>query len=172
MIINRYFYKRLITIHYDPSIGGDEPLISKLRVAVSKVDFAKKLQDNILNAYSRYVSAVQAPRTSLLSETITNRTIERLKLPYAILCDAPNPSYGIEDKLQFIPEPKRLLKNYSNRLDFGSRVSEVYNTVYYHLMNISAKGRIFCYPTIRDPLLAALGPEIIKECVEKTINEF
>jgi HD superfamily phosphohydrolase/tRNA A-37 threonylcarbamoyl transferase component Bud32 len=171
MVINRNFYKRLITIHYEPRPGDVEPFLLKLRSASRRPGFAKKLQDNIRDAYSAHVGALHAPPTSLLGEPIINETIMLLQTPHAILCDVPDPSYGIEHQLDFIPEPDRLLKNYSNRLDFGARVSEVYNTVYGDLMHIAAKGRIFCHPVIRNPLLAALGPEEIDACVKKTVKE-
>jgi len=39
-------------------------------------------------------------------------------------------------------------------------------------MNIASKGRVYCHPEIRDSLMAALGPEGIKNCVDKVVSRF
>lgn len=39
-------------------------------------------------------------------------------------------------------------------------------------MNIAAKGRVFCDPRVRDTLMAALGPDSIRDCVRGTAEDF
>ena len=109
---------------------------------------------------------------SLLAPTITDKAIEILTLPKKIICDCPEPVHGTSDILRFIPEPQRLQKNYFRRVKAGERVSEVWKQVYFKLMDIASKGRIFCHPDIKDTLMATLGPDIIQECLESVIKEF
>jgi hypothetical protein len=171
MLKKRYYYKRILTIHSEPIKQNVPDLLTKFRSASSKSVFNMKLTQNIMRKYEHFIATTHYPKVSLLKPEITNNTIELLRAPLPILCDCPTPIFGIEESLQFIPAPRRLLKNYSNRTTFGERVSEVYNQVYFSLINIAAKGRIFCRPEIRDPLLSALGPEMIKKAVEETIKE-
>jgi len=37
-------------------------------------------------------------------------------------------------------------------------------------MNITAKGRVYCHPSIRDNLMAVLGPEDIRKIIFKVIE--
>ena len=108
---------------------------------------------------------------SKLSPEKTNKTIEMLTTPKKIICDCPSPNYGTSDKLRFISEPQRLQQNYFTRGTTGERVSEVWNEIYFKLMNIASKGRVFCHPDIRDTLMAALGPTGINDCLIKMIEE-
>ena len=39
-------------------------------------------------------------------------------------------------------------------------------------MKIVAKGRIYCHPDIRDTLMAALGPDIIKQCLTEVLDAY
>ena len=104
----------------------------------------------------------------------TDKCVEILSTPKKIICDCPEPVYGAseKDKLRFIPEPQRLQKNYFIRANIGERVSEVWREVYFKLMNIASKGRIFCHPDIRDTLMAVLGPDLIKNSLQSVIREF
>jgi HD superfamily phosphohydrolase len=172
LIKNRSYYKRILTIHYDPSDNGSEDsLISKFRVAVKKPDFNEKLQQKIKMEYFNFISHTQFEKVSLRSPEITDYTLERLSFPNQILCDAPEPSFGTKKNiLRFIPEPHRLQKNYSSRTEAGNRVSDVWKQVYNRLMNITAKGRVYCHPSIRDNLMAVLGPEDIRKIIFKVIE--
>jgi hypothetical protein len=60
-------------------------------------------------------------------------------------------------KLRFALEPKRLMQNYSSRVELGEHVSEVWQQVYFRLMDIASKGRIYCHPEVRDAIMAALA---------------
>jgi HD superfamily phosphohydrolase/tRNA A-37 threonylcarbamoyl transferase component Bud32 len=171
LIQARSYYKRIFTIHYNPSDNGaPNSLLNKFRNAIKKADFNKKLQEKILKEYLDFLSHTHYDKVSLLSPEVTDITIERLKLPNQILCDAPEPSYGTEKNiLRFIPEPHRLQRDYKTRKEAGNRVSEVWKQVYNRLMNITAKGRVYCHPEIRDNLMAALGPDDIRKIINKIV---
>ncbi len=94
-----------------------------------------------------------------------------LQKPDRILCDCPNPPYGTKEKLRFLPEPERLQRNYLTRVEVGERVSEVWQQVYFKLMGIASKGRVYCDPLIRDTLMAALGPEAIRDTLREVVEE-
>lgn len=172
LIKNRFYYKRIFTIHYEASDNGSEnSLISKFRIAVKKPDFNIKLQNKIRDEYFHDISLTKYEKVSLLSPEITDFTLTKLSLPNQILCDAPEPSYGTaKNILRFIPEPHRLQRNYSSRQDAGNRVSEVWKQVYNRLMNITAKGRIYCHPEIRDNLMAVLGPDDMRKIIIRVIE--
>lgn len=171
LIQNRSYYKRIFTIHYDPTDNGlSNSLLNKFRIAVKKEGFNSKLQEEIKKEYSNFIFHTQCNNVSLLAPEIIDKTLERLFLPNQILCDAPEPSYGTtKNILRFIPEPQRLQKNYPSRKEAGNKVSDVWKQIYNRLMNITAKGRIYCHPEIRDSLMAVLGPDDIRRIIERII---
>lgn len=133
----------------------------------------EKLQKEIKEVFERKTSSVNnSQQYFLLASDEINETIERLADPRKIICDCPCPAYGADDdeKLKFIPEPQKFQRNYYVRTAAGERVSDVWNGIYYELMNIVSKGRVFCHPDIRDALMAAIGPGDIRECSEKVIR--
>lgn len=175
MVKNRDYYKRILTIHSYSNIlqeKGMKSLLDQFRQTYNKIGFQDKLQKKILERFENYIFHTQhLPKVSVLARDRTNKVIEILSTPKKIFCDCPEPTYGTLEKLKFIPEPKRLQKNYFIRSKVGERISEVWNEVHFNLMNIAAKGRVFCYPEIRDTLMTALGPDGIKECLESVISE-
>lgn len=167
LIKMRIFYKRILTIHTGkPAEEGKKSLWERFQSGLKTTGFEIRLQKEILNKYKNFIGQITHSRVSLLSPEITDKTILELEKGNKILCDCPEPSYGAKESLRFVPEPERHLKNYSSRMEIGDRVSEVWYQVHFKLMNIASKGRVFCHPDIRDPLMAALGPEGIRECVE------
>ncbi len=173
-ILNRNYYKRLATIHYEVDGGkGDSVDLNKFREVVKHPEFNEQLQEKIMENYVSFLEMTQSKRVSLLSPELTDRAIEILKQPNQILCDAPPPSFGSKkDNLRFIPEPHRLQRNYYSRKQAGHRVSDVWDQVHYNLMNIAAKGRIYCNPEIRDNILAALSPKNIKKIVKDLLESY
>ena len=171
-IKDRKYYKRILTIHSEPSKeeNGKTTLLDRFRSTSKKLRFQEILQSEIRKAFQSFLDESESKRESLLSHTKIDFTLEMLEKPKTILCDCPDPSsvYGTTDKLRFIFEPKRLHHNYFIRSETGERVSEVWNQVYFRLMNIVAKGRIFCHPDIRDTLMAGLGPQRLIRCLEVT----
>ncbi|MDD5224085.1 MAG: protein kinase [bacterium] len=173
MIQDRSIYKRILTIHNEnPEEEEKESLIIKFRNLIKESSFQIALQNKIKEAFENFVSGTSYRKVSMLAVENTSLVLDILNTPKAIICDCPEPVYGAKQKLRFIPEPERLHKNYLIRVKTGERVSEVWNKVFFRLMNIASKGRVFCNPEIRDTIMAALSPENIKECVENTIREF
>jgi len=174
-IILRNYYKRLITVHFEVSKSEGKQLtfLDKFRNAAYKIGFNDKLQKEIRSSYLEFISHTSLPKLSLLAPNITDETLTILNTPDQILCDTPNPNFGSEDNyLRFIPEPQRLQKNYYAREEAGNRISDVWQQVHFSLMNIAAKGRVFCNPHIRDNILAALSPKELYKILEKVVIEF
>ena len=179
MIEQRNYYKRMLTIHIysieEAEEQGKLSLLIRFRNVYKKTGFQKRLQDKIRESFqSQLYHLAPYAKVSLMAPEKTDKCIEILSTPKKIICDCPEPVYGAgeKDKLRFIPEPQRLQKNYFVRANIGERVSEVWKEVYFKLMNIASKGRVFCHPDIRDTLMAVLGPDLIKDCLEHVINEF
>lgn len=172
MLKLRKFYKRILTIHsYQSPAQGKKSLLDKFRYVLNKPGFQDSFQNRIREAYENYLEQTQSSKISLLAPKITNKAIEILNEPNKILCDCPQPQHGAKEMLRFIPEPQRLQKNYFIRGDTGERVSEVWNQVYYKLMDIVSKGRIYCHPDIRDTIMATIGPDGLKSCLENVIED-
>jgi HD superfamily phosphohydrolase/tRNA A-37 threonylcarbamoyl transferase component Bud32 len=165
MIKNRNYYKRILTIHsYKSQDEGKTSLLNEFRDICRDPNFQQSLQEKIKLELDQYATK-SYPKTSLLSDEKISKTLSILSNPQMILCDAPLISTGSESNLHFIPEPQRLQKNYFDRAETGQRVSEVWNKVYFNLMDIVSKGRVYCHPDIRDQLMASLGPKGIETCV-------
>lgn len=172
LIKHRNYYKRILTIHSYPSHGeGKESPLDRFRRVYNKPHFQESLQQEITEVFKNQLS-VKDPKVSLLAPEKTNKTIELLSTPKKIICDCPRPIYGTREMLRFIPEPQRLQRNYLTRADAGERVSEVWDESHFKLMNIVSKGRVFCHPDIRGTLMAAIGPDEIKKCLEKVIEKY
>ena len=56
------------------------------------------------------------------------------------------------------------------RVSVGDRVSEVWQQVFFKLMEIASKGRVYCHPDVRDTVMAALGPEGVGAALGETIK--
>lgn len=173
MIKQRNYYKRILTIHSEPEPEeGKVSFLERFRKIFERAEFQENLQSKIRTKFEDYVSHTESPKVSLLNPEQVNKVLEILDTPKKIICDCPGPSYGTDDKLRFVPEPQRLRRNYYARYKAGERVSEVWNQIYFKLMNIASKGRVFCHPDIRDTLMAAVGPGGIEECLMDTIQQF
>jgi HD superfamily phosphohydrolase len=168
----RDYYKRLATIYLDsePEAGGKQPYLDRFREACGKAGFNDDVQERIRNLLDASLAQLEGPVASALAPDRRNLALELLKEPGKILCDCPKAPYGTNEKLLFIPEPRRLQHNYMTRVRVGERVSEMWEHVFFRLMNIAAKGRIFCDPRIRDTLMAAVGPDSIRDCVRKVVD--
>jgi HD superfamily phosphohydrolase len=170
LIKSRRYYKRILTVHRHIEEEGKQPLLDRFRGSQGRGELESQLQAALRTKLIDHRRAVAGPRETALSPENADKAIALLESPGAILCDAPEPSIGTTaEKLRFIPEPKRLLRNYSSRLVVGERVSEVWQEVHHRLMNIASKGRVFCHPDVRDTLMAALGPEGIRTALEDVI---
>jgi hypothetical protein len=168
----RDYYKRLATIHSEPEVSGRQSLVDRFREASAKSGFNAELQSRIRTQLVAHLAQIEGPSTSALAPDRANEVIEVLNRPGRILCDCPSPPYGSNETLRFIPEPQRLQRNYFSRVEVGERVSEVWQQVFFRLMNIAAKGRVFCDPRVRDTLMAALGPDSIRNTVKALVDEF
>lgn len=172
MIKERKYFKRIVTIHHEETAeSGKKTFLELFREATGKVGFAKTLQQQIMKALATELDHIQTSRLSILAEQRTKPVLKMLSEKEWILCDAPKPSYGTAGQLRIIPEPQKLHQNYWTRAEAGMRVSEVWNQVYFNLMNIAARGRVFCHPEIRDILTAALGVKRLKNIVQEVVNE-
>lgn len=172
MIKLRSYYKRILTVRNEPDKSvekGRETFLDRFRAVHRKPSFQDELQKAIIEKFKVFLAHNSYSKTSLLAADRTEKTQEILSMPQIIICDCPKPVYGTDDALRFIPEPQRTHRNYFTRSGIGQRVSEVWNEIYFELMKIAAKGRVFCHPDIRDTLMAALSPEEIQECLEKVI---
>ena len=173
MMRNRNHYKRICTIHSEsPTEHGKKEFVDEFRQFMNYENFQENLQKCIADRFENYVNIDGTPKVSLLSPDKTDKTVELLSKPKMILCDCPSPIYGTKDKLRCIPEPQRLQKNYLLRSNTGERVSEVWTQVFHLLMNIASKGRIFCHPDVRDSLMAAIGPNVIEECLKNNVDKY
>lgn len=168
MVRERNYCKRILSIH--PSSASDEISLEQFRRGLEQNGFSDKLQQVIRRKFDSYLAALEQPGYSVLAPDLVNKTAQELRKPGRIICDCPKPSIGAKEKLRLIPEPKRLMKNYYRRADAGERVSEVWAGVHNRLMETASQGRVFCHPDIRDTLMAALGPEGIKEAVRETLQ--
>jgi HD superfamily phosphohydrolase/tRNA A-37 threonylcarbamoyl transferase component Bud32 len=175
LIKQRNYYKRILTIHSEVASHGEgrESLLDKFRSRHRRAGFQEALQKEIKDTLDNFIAGTApSSRVSLLAPERTNHVSELLTKGKRIICDCPRPVYGASEMLRFIPEPERLQKNYQARVATGERISEVWEQVYFRLMNIASKGRVFCHPDMRDSLMAALGPEGIRTCVEKVVARF
>lgn len=172
LLKRRNYYKRILTIHITKEELDKKSDLQRFREIIKKAGFQECLQKDIMNRFRTYLDSTQSSRLSMLSPEKINTTVQIMAEPKKILCDAPEPSAGSEDLLRFTPEPQRLHKNYEMREKIGERVSEVWERVHFTLMNIAAKGRIYCHPDIRDTLMAALGPESLREILFSVIKKF
>ena len=174
LIKNRNYYKRILTIHHNTKGQNDRIIIDDFRDAINnnRKQFNEKLQAIIKEKYMNIISAMDPQlKVSTLSRDITDRTLLMLEKPNMIICDAPKPSLGINGKApRLIPEPQRLQHNYINRRDVGNMVSFVWEDIYLKLMNIAAKGRIFCHPEIRNNIMAAMNPKILQLSLEEALK--
>jgi len=174
MIKERNYYKRILTIHDEEAAEkGKATLLMKFRNTYKKEGFQETLQTEIKQAFLQYTDSISPDaKVSSMAPKYIDNTIKMLSDSKNIICDCPIPNYGSDRSLEIIPEPKRQLKQYLTKKSSGQRVSELWNEVYYKLMNMAAKGRIFCHPDIRDTLMSSIGPEVIKNCLTATINSY
>jgi phosphohydrolase domain-containing protein len=173
MILRRDYYKRVLTVHSEfKNEEGKEPLLGLFREAVKREGFNSALQERLRAKLGQHLAQVSGPQASSLAPGRRNKVLEVLGEPSMVLCDCPRPPYGTREKLRFIPEPDRVLRNYMTRVSIGDRVSEVWQQVFFKLMQIASKGRVFCHPEIRNTLMAALGPEGIRDVLIETIKVF
>jgi len=172
MIKARNYYKRILTIHNYGEEEGRPSLLEQFRENHRKPGFAARLQELIRKHLEEYLSGTSGPASSALGPEIRSEVLELLGQPGKILCDCPNPQYGSRQKLRFIPAPQRLRQNYLPRIDVGDRVSEVWQQVFFKLMGIASKGRVFCDPRVRGTIMAALGPDCILRSVRAVVREF
>ena len=166
MINERRYYKRIVTIHDDEPRKGKDTFVESFRKAHNKKGFNALLCKTLIEVF------LETTKNAITQNTYTNtdsidKTLSLLQTPNAILTDCPEPSYGGKDVLSIIPEPQRLYKNYFSRVKTGEKVSTVWNEIYFKLMNVAAKGRIFCHPDVRNTLMATVGLEGLKIAVKK-----
>ncbi len=172
MIRQRNYFKRILTLHNypDPKAETGKPsLLASFRGACRNQTLQTQLQGKIAQELDDFVKRTEYPKTSVLALERVNEALEILKIPNQILCDCPDPNYGTKGKLRFIPEPARLQKNYMARSSAGMRISEAWHHVHFQLMEIAAKGRVFCHPDVRDPIMAALGPQRLEAMVRELL---
>lgn len=173
LLRNRKFYKRILTIHDErlPNEPG-ESTWEKLQRVRDRRKLQDELHDTIQREFANFLSSRNYSKVSLLAEDKTDFTMAILQKDNSILIDIPDPSYGAEKSLKIIPEPQRLQRNYLTRINTGQRISEVWVQVHHKLMRIAAKSRVFCHPDARDTLMAALGPEDIKNLLNGIIDKY
>lgn len=172
-IRNRDYYKRIHTIHFKPGDKSRPKLLITLRRVSRKPSFSELVRKHLLEALRNY-KAQQEPITTALSAKSKEKALLILAQPLSILCDFPKPVYGFDEKkeINIIAEPQRLQYDYSRMEEINQRISNVFNDMHFKLMEMTAKGRIFCHPKIRNVLRVALSNDIIQGCVEKALDEF
>jgi HD superfamily phosphohydrolase/serine/threonine protein kinase len=173
MIRKREYYKRILTVHSEFSQEeGRKSLLDQFRATANQDGFGVELQKRVRTKLEQHLSQVSGPQASSLAPERRNKALEMLAEPAMILCDCPKPPYGSREKLRFIPEPSRVLRNYMSRASVAERVSEVWQQVFFKLMEIASKGRVYCHPEIRDTLMAALGPDGVQGALSDTIKMY
>lgn len=177
MIKKRNYYKRIYTIHKDDKAIYE---IFTERVSNHKEAYQKRLAEELKIKFKTRLKQKQLElekkgrsiETLILSDDRVSEVESYLEdiemLP--IICDAPPKVLGGNEFLRLIPEPYRHRYNYENRTEIGSNISTIYNNIYRELMEQSSKGRIFCYPKIRDSLLHLLKPKDIMDCIREARN--
>jgi hypothetical protein len=145
--------------------------LARFRSAHRRPGFADAVREQIRNMLDNRFQRLEGPQPTVLAEPRRDAVLELLNRPGTIICDAPAPVAGSSHKLRFMPEPKRVLQNYATRAEVSERVSEVWQEVYFKLMNIAAKGRVYCHPDARDTVMAALGPDGVREAVDRVMRE-
>ncbi len=171
MIRKRDYYKRVLTVHSEfRGEEGRQSLLEQFRATAHQEGFSAALQKKLRAKLDQHLSQISGPQASSLAPERKNRALEVLDEPGTVLCDCPSPPYGSREKLRIIPEPGRMLRNYMSRVSVGERVSEVWQQVFFRLMEIASKGRVYCHPQTRDTLMAALGPEGIEAALSDTIK--
>ena len=172
MIIKRQYYKRIATIHDDQEPpAGRRSFIQEFRVAHKKAGFNEALRNKIMDSFIDYTRN-RVTDNSYFQMDDKDKIIQLLSKPYSILSDCPDPSYGGTELLNIIPEPQRLYKNYFSRVHTGETASTVWNNIYFKLMNIAAKARVFCHPDIRNSLMATIGLDGLKLAVKEAVRPF
>jgi len=48
----------------------------------------------------------------------------------------------------------------------------MWGEIYFELMNIATKARVFCHPSIRNILMVTIGLEGLKLAVKRTVESF
>ncbi len=172
MVRNRRFYKRLLTIHSHHEEEGKTPFLQSFRNAHRNSGFDSELQEEIRRRLDDYLAGVAGPQSSALASDRADPVLTELRKPGRVLSDCPPPRAGSREKLRFALEPKRRLRNYDSRVEVGERVSEVWQQVFFKLMEIASKARVYCHPDIRDTLMAALGPEGILKAAKAVVARF
>jgi HD superfamily phosphohydrolase len=171
MIRKRHYYKRVLTIHSDVSEEeGRKTLLDRFREAGGRETFNSDLQMRLRTKLDLHMTNGIGLEASSLAPVRKSTVLEMLGGPNMILCDCPKAPYGGREKLRFIPEPRRMLRNYMSRVSAGDRVSEVWQQVFFKLMEIASKARVYCHPAIRDTLMSALGPDGIRQALAETIG--
>jgi len=172
MISKRQYYKRILTIHDDERPPtGVKPFIQKFRDAQKRPRFNDRLRKYLTESFVEFTRNRVVENSYFRFEDKDN-ILSLLSKPHIILTDSPDPSYGGLDVLNIIPEPQRLYKNYFSRVKISEKASTVWNDVFFQLMNIAAKARIFCHPDVRNPLMATIGLEGIRLAVEEAVESF
>ncbi len=162
----RQYYKNILTL----TATQQNIDIEKFRTACQNPAFHGRVQHRIAEKFRANLAGSAAVGHSLLRPEKTDRTLQLLGEPLVILCDAPKPSTGAGERLYFIPEPDRLKKNYLSRSLSAERISDVWSGIHEQLMKFAARAMVFCHPDIRDPLMAALGPEGVEQAVLEAIS--
>jgi HD superfamily phosphohydrolase len=171
LIRSRRFYKRVLTIHHYEPPGGQQSLCQQFQARGSNGELDEPLQSEIRDRFSDFLKRHQGPMPTVLAgEKQQDRILDELRKPGRILTDCPRPRIGSDQTLWFVLEPKRLLQSYTSRLRQAERVSELWNDVYSRLMGIASKARVYCHPEIRDGLMASVGPDGIRDAVEKLLE--
>jgi hypothetical protein len=146
--------------------------VDQFREKSGKKGFAAELQSKVRELLIARLTQVKGPSASALAAERADEVVSLLDQPGRIFCDCPSPPYGSNEILRFIPEPERLQRNYFSRVEVGERVSDVWQQVFFRLMNIAAKGRVFCDPRIRDTVMAALGPDPIRGALKSLLDKY
>ena len=123
MIRKRDYYKRVLTVHSEfGQEEGKKTLLEQFRATAYQEGFNGLLQKKLRGRLEQYLSHVSGPQASSLSPACRSRALDMLAEPAMILCDCPKPPYGSREKLRFMPEPGRVLRNYISRASAGERV--------------------------------------------------
>lgn len=175
LIKERRFYKRIVTFHEDrPFFEGQDTPIEKFRGALSKATYRQALCDKIREIYTQHEAALsgRSSKSILLTEGNLSRVRQVLLSDGSLLLDAPRPVPGSTNPLKVLPEPERLQRNYSTRMEAAQRMSEVWEQFHYRLMKVAAKARIYCHPDCRDTLMAVVSPEDIAKVAIALTDKF
>lgn len=143
-------------------------LLKKLYIIKNKNNFLNMDSIKEEKLYAKIISSIKRLNKLIKKGKKHEKLFKQTNL---ILVDAPDIKYGTKFDLKFVVAANKAGQNYSSGDNLGEHTSAVWNRINKELMNLIAKGRVFCHPDIRDNIGSFLQPLEISNCINTAINE-